>query len=187
MTGNSPGVGDDVCPIPPGNGPVPDRGPADPFLAFPERWRSALEGYVPRITPSNQRPLGHERAMSWAVYLKGMHQRIHPLFANSFMESLDRLPPSDPMNDQHLTTRLEVVLSRDGHVQKMGIVRPSGRTKFDVAALDSVDCAQPFGPVPDAIVSSDGFAYLQWEFRRDEAFACSTLGARPFVLADPPP
>jgi TonB family protein len=146
-----------------------------------------LEGYVPRITPSDQTPLGHERAIRWAAYLKEMHQRIHPLFADSFVESLDRLPANDPMNDQHLTTRLEVVLTRDGHIQQMGVVRPSGRMEFDIAALDSVDCAQPFEPTPDAIVSSDGFAYLQWEFRRDEVYSCSTLGARPYVLATPTP
>jgi TonB family protein len=168
--------------------PAPNRGPTEPFVPSPvERWQSELWGYVPRITPSNQRPLGRERAIRWAAYLKEMHQRIHPLFADSFVESLRGLPPSDPMNDVHLTTRLEVVLTRDGHIQQMGVVRPSGQTQFDIAALDSVDRAQPFGPAPDAIVSSDfdGFVFLQWEFHRDEVYACSTLGARPSVLANP--
>jgi TonB family protein len=121
------------------------------------------------------------------VYLNEMHKRIHPLFADSFLESLDTLPSGDPMNDPQLTTRLEVVLTRDGHIQRMGVVRLSGQTAFDIAALDAVDRAQPFGSAPDAIVSSDGLAYLQWEFRRDEVYACSTLGARPYRLTSPPP
>jgi hypothetical protein len=64
----------------------------------------------------------------------------------------------------------------------MGIVKTSGITAFDIAALDAVDRAQPFGPAPNAIVSPDGNVYLHWEFHRDEVYACSTMGARPFIL-----
>jgi hypothetical protein len=55
--------------------------------------------------------------------------------------------------------------------------------EFDAAALDSVVRAQPFGPAPSEIRSSDGDVYLHWEFHRDEVFACSTMHARPFLLA----
>ena len=57
---------------------------------------------------------------------------------------------------------------------------------FDVAALDSVDRAQPFGPAPPAIVSPGGFVYLHWEFHRDIVYACSTQGARPMILLASP-
>jgi len=69
----------------------------------------------------------------------------------------------------------------------MGVVKTSGITAFDVAALDAVDRAQPFGPAPNAIVSPDGNVYLHWEFHRDEVYACSTMGARPFLLNVPAP
>ena len=92
---------------------------------------------------------------------------------------------TDPKNDRHLVTRLEIVLTREGRLKKMGIVKTSGITAFDIAALDAVDRAQPFGPAPTAIVSPDGNVYLHWEFHRDEVFACSTAGARPFVLSNP--
>jgi hypothetical protein len=68
---------------------------------------------------------------------------------------------------------------------KLGIVKTSGITAFDIAALDSVHRAQPFGPAPGAIVSPDGNVYLHWEFHRDEVFACSTMHARPFMLNTP--
>ena len=146
-----------------------------------------MEGYVPRVTRGNQRPL-KATAVYWAAYLNEMHKRIHPLFADSFLPSLDALPPGDPRNDAQLMTRLEVVLTRDGHIQQMGVVSSSGVPDFDIAALDSVDRAQPFGPAPDGIVSVsfDGFVYLQWEFRRNEVYACSTIGARPYLLASQP-
>ena len=149
-----------------------------------ERWRSAIENYVSSVKPGNQTAL-NTAAVPFASYLNAMHNRIHPLFAESFLESLDNLPASHPMNDQHLVTRLEIVLTKDGHVQKMGIVRTSGITAFDIAALDAVQRASPYGPAPTAIVSPDGNVYLHWEFHRDEVYACSTMNARPFLLNVP--
>ena len=146
-----------------------------------ERWRSAIENYVSSVKPGNQTAL-NTAGVPFASYLNGMHNRIHPIFADSFLESLDALPPNHPMNDKHIVTRLEIVLTKDGHLKKMGIVKTSGITAFDIAALDAVDRAQPFGPAPSAIVSGDGNVYLHWEFHRDEMYACSTMGARPFIL-----
>ena len=149
-----------------------------------ERWRSAIENYVSSVKPGNQTAL-NAAAVPFASYLNGMHNRIHPIFAESFLGSLEALPKSNPMNDRKLITRLEIVVTRDGHIVKMGIVKPSGVTAFDIAALDAVQRASPFGPAPTAIVSPDGRVYLHWEFHRDEVFACSTMNARPFMLNVP--
>jgi TonB family protein len=151
-----------------------------------DRWRSAIENYVSSVKPGNQTSLNTAR-VPFASYLNGMHNRIHPIFADGFLESLDTLPPSHPMNDQHLVTRLEIVLTKEGHLRRMGIVKTSGLTAFDIAALDAIDRAQPFGPAPSAIISPDGNVYLHWEFHRDEVFACSTQGAMPFILNSPAP
>ncbi len=149
-----------------------------------ERWRSAIENYVSSVKPGNQTAL-NTAAAPFATYLNSMHNRIHPIFADSFLASLDNLPPTHTLNDVHLITRLEIVLTRDGHIVKMGIVKTSGVTAFDIAALDSVQRASPFGPPPGAIVSTDGQVYLHWEFHRDEVYACSTMNARPFMLNTP--
>ena len=150
-----------------------------------ERWRSAIENYVSSVKAGNQTAL-NTAAVPFATYLNGMHNRIHPIFADSFLAGLDNLPPTHVLNDRRLITKLEIVLSRDGHIVKMGIVKTSGVTAFDIAALDSVQRASPFGPAPSAIVSADGQVYLHWEFHRDEVYACSTMNARPFMLNSPP-
>jgi TonB family protein len=150
-----------------------------------ERWKSAIENYVSSVRAGNQTALNTARS-PFASYLNGMHNRIHPIFADSFLDSLDSLPPNHPMNDQHLMTRLEIVLTKDGHLKRMGVVKTSGVTMFDIAALDSVDRAQPFGPAPSAIVSPDGNVYLHWEFHRDAMYACSTNGAWPYILNTSP-
>lgn len=149
-----------------------------------DRWRSAIENYVTSVKAGNQTAL-NTAAVPFATYLNSMHNRIHPIFADSFLASLDNLPATHALNDQHLITRLEIVLTRDGHIVKMGVAKTSGVTAFDIAALDSVQRASPFGAAPSAIISADGQVYLHWEFHRDEVYACSTMNARPFMLNTP--
>ena len=152
-----------------------------------ERWRAAIENYVSSVRPGNQTALNAARS-PFGTYLVTIHNRIHPIFAEDFLGSLDGLPGNHPLNDPTLVTKLEIVLDRDdGHVLKMGVVRTSGITAFDIAALDSVQRSSPFGKPPKAIVSPDGNVYFHWEFHRDPVFACSTINARPFMLSVPPP
>lgn len=152
-----------------------------------ERWRSAIENYVSSVKPGNQTALNTAR-VPFATYLNTIHNRIHPIFADDFLLSLDGLPQGHPLNEPKLVTRLEIVLDRDdGRVIKMGVLRTSGVTAFDVAALDSVQRASPYGKPPSAIVSPDGKVYFHWEFYRNPMYACSTMNARPYILNTPPP
>ncbi|HEY3815960.1 MAG TPA: TonB C-terminal domain-containing protein [Polyangiaceae bacterium] len=149
-----------------------------------DRWRSAVEGYASMVAPGNQTSLGTAGA-PFAFYLSGMHKRVHPLFADGFLASLDGLPCTSPLNDPRLVTRVEIVLEKDGRIQKMGILRSSGLTAFDVAVLDSFFRAQPFGPAPAPILSTDGRVYLHWDFHRDPTLSCSTINVHPFLLNIP--
>jgi hypothetical protein len=151
-----------------------------------ERWRSAIENYVPSVKPGNQTALNTAR-VPFAGYLNAVHNRLHPIFADSFLASLDSLPASHPMNRPDLVTFLEIVLSQDdGHIVRMGVTRTSGVTAFDIAALESVQRASPFGAPPREIVSPDGNVYFHWEFYRNPYYACSTYFAHPFILKAAP-
>jgi TonB family protein len=152
-----------------------------------ERWKSAIENYVSSVKAGNQTALNTAR-VPFATYLVSMHNRIHPIFADSFLDSLDSLPNAHPLNaNPAMFTRLEIVLTKEGHLVKMGVVKSSGVTAFDVAALDSVQRSSPFGAAPAAIHSPDGNVYLHWEFHRNRDMACSTLNAAPYMLRSPPP
>jgi hypothetical protein len=147
-----------------------------------ERWRSAIENYVPSVKPGNQTALNTARS-PFGTYLAMIHNRLHPIFADWFLASLDSLDANNPMNRADLSTNLEIILDQDeGRIVKMGVTKHSGVTAFDVAALDSVQRASPFGPPPREIVSPDGNVYLHWEFHRNPAIACTTYNARPFML-----
>jgi hypothetical protein len=155
-------------------------------LAGFERYRSAIENYVPSVKPGNTTALNAARS-PFATYLNDIHNRIHPIFADDFLGSLDRLPRSDPMNRPDLKTEVEIVVSQlDGSLVRRGLTKSSGILQFDVSALASVDRAAPFGTPPAAIVSPDGNVYLHWEFYRNPDFACSTYFAHPFILKAAP-
>ena len=151
----------------------------------PSRWKSAIENYVPSVRAGNQTALNTARS-AFAGYLNGIHNRIHPIFADSFLGSLDGLPASHPMNNEQLSTEIEIILDQEsGNLVRMGVTKFSGVTAFDVAALDSVKRAAPFGTPPREIISPDGKVYLHWEFHRNQE-ACSTFNARPFILKAQP-
>jgi len=147
-----------------------------------ERWRSAIENYVPSVKPGNQTALNSARS-PFGTYLAIIHNRLHPIFADWFLASLDSLDANNPMNRADLSTNLEIQLDQDeGRIVRMGVTKHSGVTAFDIAALDSVQRASPFGPPPREIVSPDGSVYLHWEFHRNPAIACTTYNARPYML-----
>jgi len=147
-----------------------------------EKWRAAIENYTPGVKAGNQTNLG-TAAAPWATYLSQIHVRLHPIFADGFVESLGDLPATHPLNDKTLVTRMEIVMKADGSLHHLGIVKPSGNTAFDIAALDAVDRAAPFGKAPTQIVSPDGLVYLHWEFHRDDQ-RCSNVNAYPYLLKE---
>jgi TonB family protein len=123
-------------------------------------------------------------ATSFATYLNAMHARIHPEFTDKELAKLAALPANDPLNDKTLRTKLELVVGgADGRLVSVTVAKSSGAPGFDAAAVDSVRRADGFGVPPRGIVSEDGNVYVDWEFSRDETFACSTMHSRPFLLA----
>jgi TonB family protein len=133
----------------------------------------------------NTAPLGEAR-VPFALYLNHIHNRIHPIFAEEFLRAFDSLPPDHPLN-QDLSTLLEIVLEQPtGQLLRMGVVRSSGVAAFDIAALNAMARAQPFGAAPEVIASPDGRVYLHWELHRDPVDACTTRNARPYILKSVP-
>lgn len=141
-----------------------------------DRWRAAVEDYRGVVRVGNQTAL-NTSTIAFASYLSAMHNRIHPELAALVASSSGALPP-----DPNGYTRVEIVLDDRGRIARMGIVRSSGVTAFDVLALESVDRAQPFGAPPAAILSPDQRVYVHWELHRGGDDPCNTRGAQPFLL-----
>jgi TonB family protein len=157
------------------------RGPAS------KRWaeiKAGLENFVPEVKEGNQNAL-KTRAHPFARYIAAVHRRIHELWGFGFIEDLDRLPATDEFNDMSRLTKLEIVITRQGTIDKVGIVKPSGYLPFDVAAMDAVLSAGPFEAPPAVILSPNGKVYLHWRFARDHR-QCGTFGVDAFILERAP-
>ena len=124
--------------------------------------------------------------MPFAKYLELMHDRIHPIFADTFLASLHDLPAEDARNAPDLHTGLEIVLGTDGDIVHMEVIERSGVPEYDAGVLRSMLKAGPFGAPPREIVSRDGKVYLHWTLWRNPYWACSTYFVRPFFYPPVP-
>jgi TonB family protein len=145
-----------------------------------QRVKSAVENFIPEVKPGNQTAL-NTRAAPFAAFIARMHRSIHELWGFGQLEEWDEKPGSNPFNSRNLVTELEIVLNGDGTVDRVGVVRGSGLTAYDVAAVDVVYSAGPYPEPPRAIRSSNGKIYLHWHFYRDER-QCSPAYADPYIL-----
>ena len=108
---------------------------------------------------------------------------MHPWFADRFLEWVDKRPMGDPLADSRLFVRIELAIAPDGSIARMGVLKPSGVGAFDGSGLEAFARAAPFPPTPEEIRSADGNMWVHWELHRDGVYACSTMNARPFLLA----
>ncbi len=154
--------------------------PTEELTAPGDAAPSPRESAVPEVQVGNQTVLG-SRKHPFAYYIAQMHQKIHKAWAWGFLERLDTQERSHPLNDHDLWTRVEIVLDRDGRIDKMMTVRLSGNTAFDQAAQQSVHAAGPYPIPPEEIRSGNGKVYMHWAFHRDQR-ACGTFGAQPFII-----
>jgi TonB family protein len=146
--------------------------------------KSSLENFVPDVRPGNQTAL-KTRAHPFALYIARMHRRIHELWGFGFLEDLDNKSADYPLNDPNLWVNLEVSVNPDGTLHKVTIAKTSGKTEFDVAAVDTVISSAPFDPTPEAIRSVDGRIYLRWGFYRNWR-QCATFNVEPYILTEVP-
>ncbi|HEY6478252.1 MAG TPA: TonB C-terminal domain-containing protein [Polyangia bacterium] len=144
------------------------------------RVKSAVENFIPEVKPGNQTAL-NTRAAPFAAFIARMHRSIHELWGFGQLEEWEEKPGSSPFNNQNLVTELEIVLNGDGTVDRVGVVRGSGLTAYDVAAVDVVYSAGPYPEPPRAIRSGNGKIYLHWHFHRDGR-QCSPAFADPYIL-----
>jgi TonB family protein len=150
------------------------------FTERKERVFSALENFISEVTPGNQTEL-NTRAAPFAQFIAHMHRQIHEKWAFGFLTQMDTSFRDSPMNDLKLIAKLEIVLDGEGNVDKIAMVRTSGITGFDLAAISAVYDAAPFPTPPTAILSGNGKVYIHWKFHRN-GDACGTPGVNYFIL-----
>ncbi len=146
--------------------------------------RRALQTNRGWARPGNQEPLG-DRQRIFHAYVDRVHQNnIHPLFGESFWGSLSSFAPNHPLNDWSLQVVTEFEIFSTGRISEVRVVRTSGNTVFDAAAVDSIYRSSPFPTPPKAILSWNDRVYLRWGFYRNRRM-CGVFNVEPFILAAP--
>ena len=135
------------------------------------------------VAAGQQEPLG-KRKRVFRNYIHAIHDRIHQLFADSFLGSLTSLDPDDPLNDFSLNAKLEFEILKTGAINDLHVIRSSGNTVFDAAAVDSIYRSAPFTPPPAAILSWNQRVYMRWGFYRNNR-KCGVFNAEPYILRAP--
>lgn len=148
--------------------------------------RDAAAPFTTAVGTGNQRRLPNESLKPWVAFLNATHQRLHPIFTDTYLASLCSLDRRDALNDPALSVKLDITVLPDGSMEKVGVVEASGQPTFDAAAVESFQRLATL-PRPDpSMLSEDGRAHLHWQFSRDETRGCSTMRTRPFNLGAPP-
>jgi TonB family protein len=144
------------------------------------RWAEfvrALEDYRVGVRPERIATLG-DKSDIWRTYLVDFHLTLHIEFAHRFIASL---PPSGDLSSTTLRTKLEIVITADGSLDRVGVVETSGNTMFDFGAFRAVMLAAPYPIPPAQIRSPDGLTYLRWTLNRGESL-CGVWNAEPYML-----
>jgi TonB family protein len=145
--------------------------------------RRALHDNSSWVAAGQQEPLG-KRKRTFRAYIHAIHDRIHHLFADSFLGSLSSLDPNDPLNDFNLMTKMEFEVLKSGVINDLHVIRSSGNTVFDAAAVDSILRSGPFPPPPPQILSWNDRVYFRWGFYRNNR-KCGVFNAEPYILRAP--
>jgi TonB family protein len=159
--------------------------PRPPLESPYERWRIAIEVFVPHATPGASIALDADRRELFAKYIAKLHERVHPIFSSMLVPLDSKMV--DALSNSGLSVEVELAIDPvTGKVRKFGVARRSEVVDFDAMALDAIKEAQPFEPAPERLVSPDGSVYVRWTFRRDSNEGCSVRDAKGFVLKKAP-
>jgi TonB family protein len=145
--------------------------------------REALRNNRSWVSDGEQVPLG-KKATLFHNYLAVAHERIHTLFADSFLASINVFDPSDPLNNMELMTKMEFEILSSGVVNEIRVLKSSGNTVFDAAAVDSIYRSSPFNPPPATLLSYNDRVYFRWGFYRNHR-KCGVFNAEPYLLKAP--
>ncbi len=152
---------------------------------FPAKVRRALLSRASFVRPEITREISERKREIFHRYFVGIHAHsIHPIFADTFLRSLNDRPPRDPINNANLRMYAEFEIARDGTVERVRVVRPSGNWEFDAGAVDALYKASPFPKPPRAIWSWNKRVYTKWGFFRNNR-KCGVFNAQPYILEKP--
>jgi hypothetical protein len=146
-------------------------------------WRKRLSSaapvdFPPRLGPQQLGEAGSAE-QAWNSYAESLHRKVHSVYSDGFLNRLDHVSATHALQQASLRATVSLVIdAKTGEVLQLALIGSSDSELFDVAALESISRASPFGLPPRQVVSSDAKVYLSWELHRNIDYACSTAFLR---------
>jgi TonB family protein len=159
------------------------RGGGVQFGALTPKVAKAMQTHKSWVQGAPKEPID-PHAPVFQNYLESTHDQIHTLFADSFLPSLVSLGASHPLNNFNMFTMLEFEILENGVINEVRMLKTSGQSVFDAAAIDSLYRASPFLPPPKSILSWNNRVYFRWGFYRNNR-KCGTFNASGYILRAP--
>lgn len=99
----------------------------------------------------------------------GYYQRIKELLRQHWRPNLDKhvarlWDQGKEMEELELITRVSIVLTPEGFIERISKVSGCGIEEVDNAAITAFQEASPFPNPPKGIIEADGFLRVNWEF-----------------------
>jgi periplasmic protein TonB len=89
--------------------------------------------------------------------VKGGAPQVAPSYVTAIVKHLEHYRPPYPNEAEEGTVFVKFQIDRSGHVLERHILRSSGHTDLDSAALAMIDRAQPFPPFPATMSQPDEY------------------------------
>lgn len=159
------------------------RGGGYKFGKLSAKVQRSIQNHHSWVAGAPKEPIGTKSAI-FANYLEVTHDKIHALFADSFLPSLVSLGANHPLNDFSLMTLVEFRIQANGTVDDIHVIKTSGHAVFDAAPVDTLYRASPFLPPPKSVLSYDNSVYFRWGFHRNQR-KCGTFNATGYILKGP--
>lgn len=136
----------------------------DLSLAGDGKAASASDDYLPGVA-SGERTILSTREFKYFSYYNRIKDLLRQFWKPSIEREVSKLWGKGQMlRENELVTRLLVLLDEKGQVQKVSKVGASGVSEIDEVAVQAFYAASPFPNPPTALIESDGFVRLKWDF-----------------------
>lgn len=125
---------------------------------------SASDDYLPHVE-TGERTILSTREFRYFSYYNRMKDLLRQFWKPSIEREVAKLWGKGQMlKENELTTRVLVLLDKQGHIQKISKVGASGISEIDEAAVKAFYQAAPFPNPPAGLVDTDGFVRINWDF-----------------------
>jgi len=125
---------------------------------------SMTDDYLPDVKSGTETAL-NTREFKYYSYFERIKDRLRMFWEPELKERVQRLYHRGVnLPDSDVITKLAITLNKNGEISKISIIKNSGFSDLDEAAIKAFERASPFPNPPTGMIEKDGAVHLTWSF-----------------------